>query len=507
MLRYEQPTAFAHSAEGQEGRRGLQPIGDKPLLSQLHPGPAAHCAPPAATAHGAGSKSHTHATPGEEMSFEERRANAWLARNKMPLAPMLPISPTPAALDLHHSPSDLLQHAELGPQSPTHPANHHQQPAAIGNAALQDACASKTAAEETPGLASLRHQEGPAVKQPSAGTAGPRPPRKGLGHAQVPAGDTQHPPVAAARDGRDAWMTTGQSLAAEEQENLPAQVPTLASPTAAAAAAVDGLQHPAEDQENMPLPRSPSPEPSAAAAAGAAMSGLKSHPPDQENVRAPASTTAATVAAGGLQYAAVDQENVPASSPLLPGPTAAASANGLLVPGEQSPAGHARDENAEPSPAAHPQRLFTSPVCRKTMAARSCVDSPAGSAGRLGHIKPHAEAAPVREPQPSQADGQAGDEGPVEPEQGQLASFQADADSSGESPSRGNSPAWAVSQGRQGLTGLALPGLEPEGPEDVTMATKEAFAAVNSMFGGVMPCYGSGVYRVRSLTTGHAVAP
>ncbi|KAK9866029.1 hypothetical protein WJX84_003204 [Apatococcus fuscideae] len=60
---------------------------------------------------------------------------------------------------------------------------------------------------------------------------------------------------------------------------------------------------------------------------------------------------------------------------------------------------------------------------------------------------------------------------------------------------RGNSPAWAVSQGRQGLTGLALPGLEPEGPEDVTMATKEAFAAVNSMFGGVMPCYGSGVYR------------
>ncbi|KAK9861739.1 hypothetical protein WJX84_012354 [Apatococcus fuscideae] len=33
------------------------------------------------------------------------------------------------------------------------------------------------------------------------------------------------------------------------------------------------------------------------------------------------------------------------------------------------------------------------------------------------------------------------------------------------------------------------------GGEDVTMATKEAFAAVNSMFGGIMPCYGSGVYR------------
>lgn len=49
-----------------------------------------------------------------------------------------------------------------------------------------------------------------------------------------------------------------------------------------------------------------------------------------------------------------------------------------------------------------------------------------------------------------------------------------------------------------GLGGLALPKLEPAG-EDVTMATKEAFAAVNSMFGGVMPCYGSGIVRVRCL--------
>lgn len=63
----------------------------------------------------------------------------------------------------------------------------------------------------------------------------------------------------------------------------------------------------------------------------------------------------------------------------------------------------------------------------------------------------------------------------------------------------GKSAVWSLeSASSLGLGGLALPKLEPAG-EDVTMATKEAFAAVNSMFGGVMPCYGSGVVRVSRL--------
>ena len=63
----------------------------------------------------------------------------------------------------------------------------------------------------------------------------------------------------------------------------------------------------------------------------------------------------------------------------------------------------------------------------------------------------------------------------------------------------GKSPVWSLEPASSlGLGRLALPKLEPAG-EDVTMATKEAFAAVNCMFGGVMPCYGSGIVRVRGL--------
>ncbi|KAK9825089.1 hypothetical protein WJX74_007567 [Apatococcus lobatus] len=62
------------------------------------------------------------------------------------------------------------------------------------------------------------------------------------------------------------------------------------------------------------------------------------------------------------------------------------------------------------------------------------------------------------------------------------------------SPEAAESPRWSSEPELMGLGGLTLPKLEPAG-EDVTMATKEAFAAVNSMFGGIMPCYGSGVYR------------
>ncbi len=146
-------------------------------------------------------------------------------------------------------------------------------------------------------------------------------------------------------------------------------------------------------------------------------------------------------------------------------------------------------ENVRPSSPLHPQRLFATPA-RSSLPQAASPDTPRLSDNAL--IDPCGSPLPGEGGQVSAIEGQ---------EQGAMMIGSTELGEGGcqdiitGSPAGQASPTWALPQGMEGLGGLRTSRLDV-GPDDITMATKEAFAAVNSMFGGVMPCYGSGVERV-----------
>ena len=434
-----QPAASVHAPQHADG----------PVTGQALPTPQAvphatqatgNCSRPTSRTSEAGSRSHTRLSSSEEMSFEELRAAGWLAK-----------------------------HAALSPPEPEHLTPTHESPESIPGKAHQ-VFTSKLGTQPAVASVASKQQPASAAEEVSEGAAS----------------ETQSS-VEEAIGGANLMPVTNSHAAASPRE----QANGDAAGVRAATTARRGLQAiSASAVDDEPGAKEQRAETSQNGTLQQRHLGIRAGSAGRLSQQQPS--------------AAGDKENQPFTGSIQASPTHAAQleapASALAVldaPGPPAAAPFSGDsqENAAPSPApspaVHPQRLFETPARSRTP---HLPDPPASGARDAGN--------PCLSQNAETRGGQ--NFGSIKATRGALqeaaspGTFTDDVCNAGALPDAAASPGWSREQDSMGLGRLSLPTLEPAG-EDLTMATKEAFAAVNSMFGTVMPCYGSGVYRVSEL--------